>query len=294
MNVTEIQRFCMHDGPGLRTTVFLKGCPLHCRWCHNPETQYAGQQLLYYAGRCIGCGACAAVCPAGAHSSAEGVHRLDRSHCMGCLRCTAVCPAGALAPALREMTPEAIFEAVAQDRPFYGREGGLTLSGGEPMLQPDGVLALFRLCQESGIGTALETCGYFDPQWLPQLVPLTDVFLWDFKDGNDDRHRRYTGVSNERILRNLRLADERGAVTVLRCILVNGVNMQEDHYRAIAEVWHTLRHGRYVELLPYHAYGGAKRLPLGQPDDGRRDWIPTDDGLEQAKRFLLARDVRVK
>lgn len=294
MKVTQIQRFCMHDGPGVRTVVFLKGCPLRCSWCHNPEGQAFSQEILYDARKCIGCGACAEVCPAGAHSMAEGIHAFDRSACTGCMRCTEVCCAKALEPAAAEMTVGEILGIAARDRAFYGKDGGITLSGGEPLAHPKEVLQLLKGCREMGIGTAVETSGYFDPAVLAELVPLADIFLWDFKDGNDSRHLQHTGVSNERIRDNLLLADSMGAVSILRCIMVSGVNMQRDHYDAIAGLWGKLQNCRYVELIPYHAMGGSKMLLLGRPDNGRRDQIPTEDMMNEAREYLRGLDVRVK
>ncbi len=292
--VTEIQRFCMHDGPGVRTTVFFKGCPLRCAWCHNPETQQATQQLLYYPQKCIGCGACITVCPHGAHREQEGLHVFDRTRCQGCLSCVQACCSGALEPSLKEMTLEEILEIVEKDRPFYGALGGITLSGGEPMAHPREALALLEECRRRGIGTAMETCGYFDGQYLPALVPLVDLFLWDFKDGNPARHKEYTGVDNARIREQLLRVDALGGASILRCILVKGVNMQEDHYEAIASLWHSLEHCRQVELLPYHAYGGSKMIPLGLEDNGHREWIPSDEDMETAKSILIKKGVRLK
>ena len=162
----------------------------------------------------------------------------------------------------------------------------MTLSGGEPLLQGEEVLGLFAKCRAGGIGTAVETCGYFDASLLASLVPLTDLFLWDFKDGCDERHRKNTGVSNVPIVQNLLLADSLGAATVLRCIMVRGVNMEEGHYRAVASLFGKLAHCRYVELIPYHAYGGSKMLSLGLPDNGRQEWIPSTQDMENARSRL--------
>lgn len=294
MRVTDIQRFCMHDGPGIRTVVFLKGCPLRCAWCHNPETQSSYQEILFYPEKCIGCGACEAVCPVGAHQLQDGGHRYDRARCMVCTRCAEICCSKALEPAMKQMTANEIFEEVEKDRAFYGGQGGLTISGGEPMIQASEVMELLRICKNHGISTAIETCGYFDPAILPQMISLTDSFLWDFKDGNEERHKKYTGVSNAKIKSNLLLADSLGAATILRCIMVQKVNMQEDHYDAIAELWHQLKHCRYVELIPYHAYGGSKMIPLGKEGNGHPEWIPTGQMMQEAGTFLLSRGVRLK
>ncbi len=298
--VTEIQRHCMHDGPGVRSVVFLKGCPLSCAWCHNPETRSARQEILCYEGRCIGCGACVSACPTGAHTLTTDGHRFDRDKCTACGRCVSVCCTEALTAAMREMTVRDILSVVRRDRAFYGAvrangrtEGGLTVSGGEPMAHPEGTMALLEAVRADGISTAVETCGYFPSEHLPRLVAATDLFLWDVKDTDPDRHKQYTGVSNERILRNLTAADALGAKTRLRCILVEGVNTTEAHYRLLADIALTLSHCEGVEFLPYHAYAGSKMLPLGRPDNGRREWIPSDASVEKAKTVLRERGVRV-
>lgn len=291
--VTEIQRFCMHDGPGVRTVVFLKGCPLRCAWCHNPETQRATPETLFYESKCIFCGACVSACPAGAHT----VHPervFDRAKCTACGRCATVCCADALTPAQRYMTVEEITATVLRDGSFYGETGGVTVSGGEPMTHPEGVISLLTACREAGLTTCAETCGEFPTRYLPALCGVTDLFLWDVKDTDPARHKTYTGVDNARILRNLREADRLGAKTRLRCILVNGVNTVESHYAALAELYHGLNRCEGVELIPYHAYGGSKMLPLGMPDNGRVEWIPPAETVEAAKAYLRERGVPVR
>ncbi len=298
--VTDIQRHCMHDGPGVRTVVFLKGCPLRCAWCHNPEGKEARQELLYYEGKCIECGACVSACPTGAQSLTEDGHRFARDKCIACGRCAAVCCTEALVPARRDMTVAEILAAVERDRSFYGTTlpngrtvGGLTVSGGEPMAHPDGTPALLEAAHAKGFSTAVETCGQFDPAHLPRLVEAADLFLWDIKDTDSARHKRYTGVGNDRILQNLREADRLGAKTRLRCILVAGVNTDDGHYKALAALALSLRHCEGVEFLPYHAYSGSKMLPLGLPDNGRREWIPDEGAVETAETVLRERGVRV-
>ena len=290
--VTEIQRFCMHDGPGIRTTVFLKGCPLRCAWCHNPETQKRTPELLFTVGRCIGCGACAAVCPAGAHALAE-THGIDRTRCIACGRCAEVCPSRALEISGREMTVEEILAAVERDRAFYGAEGGITLSGGEPLLAGEGAVALLRACRERGIPTAVETAGAFDLALIPALLPLVDLFLFDVKDTDDARHRTYVGASNVPILANLRRLSEGGARIRMRCILVAGVNTDEAHATALTRLARSLPSLVGVELLSYHAYGGSKATLLGFPDNGRMDWIPDEETVHAFRARLLSGGVCV-
>jgi len=285
--VTKIQRFSTHDGPGIRTTVFLKGCPLRCKWCHNPETQSCHQQIFYTPQSCIGCGACIEACPNRAHFfDQEGNHCFDVTLCKGCLACTNVCPAKAVEPVSSLMTESEIIDEVLKDKAFYGDKGGITLSGGEPLLYAEGCLELLRIAKESKISTVVETSGYFDAAYIEQLAKLTDLFLWDFKDGNEQRHMENNGVSNEKILHNLFLTDAQETKILLRCIMVKGINMDDNHFGTIAETVSRLKHCVGVELFPYHAYGGSKNEQLGYEDNGRKEWVPTTDDMHFAKERL--------
>ena len=290
--VTRIQKFCTHDGPGVRTTVFFKGCPLRCAWCHNPETRAPAPGLLYSEKLCVGCGECAAVCPAGAHRFTDG-HTIDRAACIVCGRCTEACPTGALEPDSREMPVGEILAAVLSDRAFYGDRGGLTVSGGEPMFQPEACIALLGAAKAAGISTAVETSGCFDGAELPRLAAVTDTFLWDFKDHDPERHRKYTGASNALILENLRKLDALGADVRLRCIIVNGVNADEAHMAAIAQIFHAFPSVREAELLPYHAYGASKAEQAGVTAEAHREWIPSDALMEELSASLRSKGVRL-
>ena len=291
IRIAEIQRFCMHDGPGVRTVVFFKGCPLRCAWCHNPETQKTSGELLFYQTKCIGCGACAD-CKAGAQRF--GADRsIDRFRCIACGACTDVCPTGALTLCGALYSVAQLAQIVARDRAFYGTGGGVTLSGGEPLMQDAGAIALLEACRADGISTAVETCGCADAKVLAEATPLVDLFLWDVKDTDPARHRQYTGVSCEPILENLRTVDRLGGKTRLRCILVNGVNTNEAHYRAVAELAGSLAHCEGVEWIPYHAYGGSKSSLLGLTNSGRLEWIPTEQQLLAAKAAVCACNVTV-
>ena len=285
LTVTEIQRFCMHDGPGLRTTVFLKGCPLNCAWCHNPETKTGRSELLLYPGKCIGCRLCEERCPQGLHSFASH-HTVDREKCMACGICADVCPTGAIDVCGKKYTVAQIVDAIKRDLVFYGEHGGVTLSGGEPFAQGKAAVELLKACKAVGISTAVETCGFTAFEYLAEAVPYIDLFLWDVKDTEDERHRKYVGVSNMLILENLKAVDMLGAKTRFRCILVNGVNTEEQHYRSLARLASSLRHFDGVDFLPYHAFGGAKAVALGLSDNGNKAWIPTKEEIDRAKKIF--------
>ena len=276
----------MHDGPGVRTTVFLKGCAMRCAWCHNPETQSKYPEILYYTSKCIGCNTCVAVCPTKAQVATSEGHLFQREKCIVCGACVDACPTGALELCGKEYSVEELLSIVEKDRAFYGEQGGLTLSGGEPLLQKEACAELLRACKERGLSTVVETCGYFDTEVLESVVPYIDLFLWDIKDTDPNRHKSYTGVSNEKILQNLRKADALGVKIRMRCILVNGMNTNETHYRNVAELASSLSNLEGVDFFAYHAYGGSKATFLGRPDNGHKEWIPDDGQIEQAKQIL--------
>ena len=236
LEVTDIQRGCTHDGPGLRTTVFLKGCPLHCRWCHNPETQRRNREIFFHAEKCVNCMHCVEVCPAHAHHIAEGKHVFSAEVCVGCMKCAeeGSCPGRALESVSRTMTVEDAVREVCLDKVFYRRRGGLTVSGGEPTVQRDGLLALLKAVKAEGISTCLETCGVFSGEMIPELLSLTDLFLYDVKDTDPVRLKENTGARLEQVVDNLLEIDRGGGKTILRCIIIPDVNMNQEHAEALA------------------------------------------------------------
>ena len=198
----DIQRMSSEDGPGLRTTIFFKGCSLACQWCHNPESIPRSKQVQWYAARCLGCESCVNACPQHALSLTEGGMRIDRRRCDGCFACANVCPTGAMEGKGTDASPEALCRELIKDRAYFGNDGGVTLSGGEALMQEDATV-LLRLLQKERIQTAVDTCGMVFSELLERALAYTDLVLYDLKLMDDARHRRYTGQSNAMILRNL-------------------------------------------------------------------------------------------
>jgi pyruvate formate lyase activating enzyme len=263
--VLSIDRCSMHDGPGIRTTVFLKGCPLTCLWCHNPESQAFKPELFFLHDRCRQCGACAAACEHGVHSIVDGEHRIDRSRCVQCGRCVEACPNGALEIKGRTMTVEAVMAEVERDRAYFQASGGgMTLSGGEPTSQIRFCRALLEAAHTRGIHTCLETSAYTPGDRLVDLARHVDLFLIDWKETDPERHEQYTGVEQPRIRENLLALDAVGAKVLLRCPIVPGLNDRPDHLAGIARMAEQLRHVVGVEVMPYHPMGASKARSIGR------------------------------
>lgn len=295
-HVFNIQRFSTADGPGIRTVVFLKGCPLRCAWCHNPESQNSNAEMFFKPELCIGCGSCEKNCPEEAHViSAEG-HEFGREKCVVCGKCADGCFANALEVCGAEKTPEEVMATVVRDMAFYEESGGgVTLSGGEPLLQFDFTYELLRLAKEQGIHTAMETSGY-TAQNIELLHPVTDLWLYDLKLFRDEEHMRYTGVSNRKILDNLRRLDNLGAKIVLRCPIIPDVNMDEAHFAALAWLANSMRNVEAIHLEPYHPLGLSKAGQLGRAQAYQNDAFLDPARLTpyaEALRKLVRMDVIV-
>ena len=263
--IFNIQRFSVNDGPGIRTTVFMKGCMLNCLWCHNPESKSSRPQLLLNARQCLGCGECIAACENGLHSFAEdGRHLIDRDRCALCGKCVSAC-VGALEMCGKEMTADEILKEVLRDKPFYDNSGGgMTVSGGDPLLAPEFTLDLLRRAKEYGLHTCVETSGFAKWEKVEAMIPFVDLFLWDVKETDAARHREYTGVPNEPILENLRRLDAAGGRTILRCPVIPGYNDRAEHFAAIAALAESLNNVREINIEPYHPLGQSKAEALGE------------------------------
>ena len=246
--VFDIQRFSLHDGPGIRTAVFFKGCPLRCAWCHNPESQRPGPELLFFAHKCMGCGRCEAVC-ANTHTDA----------CTACGRCAAVCRSGAREISGYDISADDVLAKALRDRAFYETSGGgVTLTGGEPLMQADFAEELLTKCRANGLHTAMETCGYAPWETLARLLPLLDLLYYDIKGIDPALHKKNTGVDNGTILTNAERLKETGANVIFRMPYIPGYNDGElDAVKAFAGAFP-------LQLMPYHATGEGKYRALGR------------------------------
>jgi len=260
--IFDIKRMAVHDGPGIRTTVFFKGCPLNCLWCHNPEGLSVKKQLSFLAEKCVGCGKCIDVCPSGVHKISAGAPSHNIGDCIACGACEAVCRGRALKLYGYDITVDELFEKLLRDRDFYEKSGGgVTLSGGECLLQADFCSELLKMLKESGIHTAVDTCGFVCRDTLDKVIPYTDIFLYDIKAVNKDVHIACTGKSNTLILDNLRYLDSIGKAIEIRVPVVPGYN--DGELAAIRELVESINGDIKIKELKYHSISASKWSSLG-------------------------------
>jgi len=264
-HIFDIQRFCTHDGPGIRTTVFLKGCPLKCAWCSNPESQKAAPQILFHSNLCRGCGRCAEICLSGAISRKEGHLSFNRELCTNCGACAEICPSEARTLSGRTATVDEIVAFVRQDWRYYMESGGgITCSGGEALNQPEFLRNLFtRLHDELGYHTCLDTTAFTPWETLASILPVTSLILLDIKHMDTAEHKRMTGVDNTVILENAQRLSSMEFPVIIRVPLIPGFNDTKENILALAEFLQKLRFC-HVELMPYHTFGKSKYQALGK------------------------------
>lgn len=293
--VFNVQRFCIHDGPGVRTTIFLKGCPADCWWCHNPEARSFEPELGIHPGHCIACAACLDACPTGAaHLRADGP-ATDRPECSVCGSCVDVCPTGSRVLIGREWTVAEVVAEAERDAAFYASSGGgVTFSGGEPLAQPEFLAACLRACRERGLHTAVDTCGAAGRETLREAAALTDLFLYDVKVLDENAHRMYVGLSNRRLLENLRALAEWGAEVWVRVPVVPGINDDVASLEALGELIARLPRRYPVWLLPYHAIGADKYRRIGEPYRMEGTEAPTVEAMAAMADFLRDRHLEVR
>jgi pyruvate formate lyase activating enzyme len=293
--VFDIKRYALHDGPGIRTTVFLKGCPLRCPWCHNPEGVRPVAEFMWYEAKCLGCRACEEACPEGAISLGASGPVLDRAACDLCGACAAACYPHALEIAGRVMTPGEVLAEVERDQVFYRRSGGgVTFSGGEPLMQPEFLRELLKGCREKGIHRAVDTSGYADREVLLSIMPDVDLFLYDLKVMDRQAHERLTGVPMDVILANLRLLVERGKRVAIRFTVIPAVNDDAGNVGGLGAFVASLGDGPEVHLLPYHRAGVGKAGRLLGSGQARVFAAPPADVLDSIGERLRQHGLRVR
>lgn len=272
--IFDIERNSYVDGPGIRTTVFFKGCPLSCVWCHNPESQSFEKQIMFYKSKCIGCGKCREVCPNNLKS------------CDFCGRCELYCLADARKICGKEYTIDEVLKEIVKDKPFYENSGGgVTLSGGEPLAQYDFSLELLKKAKENGIHTAIETCGYAEKSKILEIAKYVDLFLFDCKETDPELHKEYTGFDNKIILENLKALSDAGSKIILRCPIIPGFNDRAEHFKEISEIADKLSGIEHIEVEPFHPLGESKYSALSREyaDIQISDTETVDNWIEQIK-----------
>jgi len=292
--IFDLKKYSINDGPGIRTTVFFKGCPLRCRWCHNPEGQSFAPEIIIRASRClVDCSECVTACPEDAIVKTAGVPVLDRRKCNACGRCTDVCPAEAIEMAGRRVSSAPLLREIEKDRIFQEQSGGgVTFSGGEPLAQADFLGEILESCRKKEIHTTVDTCGFASADILESIARNTDLFLYDLKVIDEKRHRDSTGESNALILENLKRLASMGKKTIIRLPVIPGVNDDEENIRDMARFLRSLGTVSDISLLPYHKLGRDKYRGLEKKAEDEYA-APSAECLERIKKDLEEYGFRV-
>jgi len=293
--VFDIKKYSTHDGPGIRTTVFFKGCPLRCLWCHNPEGQDPRPELVYRKSRCIGCGECVKNCSRTAISPSDSHVIISRERCVLCGDCSRSCPSDALSIAGKMMSAEDIMKEIEKDTAFYDEShGGVTFSGGEPLLQPDFLDALLTECKKRDINTAVDTCGCAPYETICRIRDRVDLFLYDIKIMDSKKHKKYTGYSNRQILANFRKLAEHGSNIVVSFPIIPSVNDDDENVARTAKLIRSLPNVSQVNLLPYHKAGIDKYKNMGKPYKLGQIQTPSSQHIQSIKKRMEALGMRVE
>ncbi len=288
--IFNIQRFSTHDGPGIRTVIFFKGCNLKCKWCHNPESIGLKSELNLYSEKCIGCGSCFSVCPC--HQSIDNLHTINRDKCTSCLNCTKQCYSEALVGVGKTVTAEYVIKSILQDELYYRNSGGgVTFSGGEAMLQADFLSVVLKGCKEHGIHTAIDTAGVVSYSSFKKVLPYTDMFFYDIKAASAEVHKKLTGVTNTKIINNLIKLSKTDSEIVIRIPYIPTMNDKE--MSLIADIIKEIP-CRAVELLAYHKLGDAKYSALSAGNDMLEITPPSEEELKDALKIFTDKDINAK
>lgn len=292
--IFDVERFSLHDGTGCRTVVYLKGCPLHCVWCANPESQLMEPQIGFYREKCAFCKNCVAVCPQGERFFKEGAVPWDA--CRGCQKCTEVCAYEARVAYGKIVRAKEVVEQVLRDRIFYKHsDGGVTLSGGEVCLQPEFSKAILYLCQKEGIHTAIETTGFCAQEQFKSILPYVDQLLYDFKCMDSKTHKKYTGVGNEKILENAIFASKVVREMIVRFPVIPGVNDTEENVNAMADfLLKKMPRVKCVDLLPYHSVGKSKCEKIGKVYNYEPPYELTEERIKELSAILCERGLEAR
>lgn len=293
--IFDIKRYAIHDGPGIRTTVFFKGCPLTCPWCHNPEGIDRDPRVVYRQHACIGCRECIDACPEKALAPGPDGIRTDETGCRQCGACVKACPAGAREMAGARETVASLMEIIRKDVPFFDTSGGgVTFSGGEPLAQAEFLIEMLTACGKEEIHRALDTTGYTDPRTLERVARRTDLFLFDLKFMDAEKHRLFTGVSNEQILQNLESLARSGSRIIIRLPLIPGINDDKDNINRTAALLAHLPQIKTVHILPYHDFQKCKYEKFSMNYEARDVKPPSPDRVQAIQHQLAGTGIAVE